>query len=213
MIPWQQITFVGDSVLTMPAAAAIVIWLLAGGAGRMAWSWCLLFGSGIFLVVATKIAFIGWGIGIPGLDFTGISGHAMRACAILPVIAVLLLQQLRPAWRTAGVLMATALALMVSLSRLVLHYHSTSEVVAGVALGMLVAIAFIRGMEGQRGFQLQHWVVGLTMLGLVPSSYAEPAPTQQWMTTVALYLSGHERPYVRKSNGELARAASPTSTQ
>src|SRR5690606_16724813 len=86
------ITFMGDSIVTLPIAAAIAIWLLAAGAWRAALAWCVMFGTSLTLVAATKIAFIGWGIGIPGLDFTGISGHAMRACAVLPVAAFLLLR-------------------------------------------------------------------------------------------------------------------------
>lgn len=211
MISWQLITFIGDSVITMPAAAAIVLWLISAGAWRMALSWCLLFGGALTIVLATKIAFIGWGIGIPGLDFTGISGHAMRACAVLPVIAYLLLQHARPPVRICGVLLGFAAALMIGLSRLVLHVHSASEVVTGIGLGTLVAIAFIRQSEGQPGLHLQRWVVGLTMLGLVPTTHAQPAPTHQWVTTVALYLSGHDRPFVRKPNGELARAPGNTS--
>jgi membrane-associated phospholipid phosphatase len=210
MIPWHLITFVGDSLITVPAAAAIVLWLISAGAWRMAFYWCLLFGGGCFVVVASKIAFIGWGLGLPGLDFTGVSGHAMRACAILPVLGWLLLRPVSPTLRKTGMALAVGLATLISISRLVLHYHSLSEVVTGIGLGMLVAIAFIKRFEHSPGLRLQRWVVGLTILWLIPSTYAEPAPTQRWMTSVALYLSGHDRPYMRKPNGGLARAPAET---
>ncbi|MDB5798361.1 MAG: rane-associated phospholipid phosphatase [Paucimonas sp.] len=206
MLSWQHLTFIGDSVITLPAAAAIIVWLLAAGAWRLALTWTTLLGSALFLVLATKVAFIGWGIGIPALDFTGISGHAMRACAVLPVLAYLLFQQARASVRALGVLAAFCFGLVISLSRLVLHFHSASEVVSGIGLGTLVAVNFLRHSAGQPALQLQRWVVGLTMLALVPSSYAEPSQSQRWVTKVALYLSGHDRPYVRKANGELARA-------
>ncbi len=205
MIPWHSITFIGDSLITMPAAAAIVLWLASAGAWRMAFTWCVLFGAGSFVVLASKIAFIGWGIGIPGLDFTGVSGHAMRACAILPVLGWLLLRSAAPGWRKTGMLLATALAMLISVSRLVLHFHSLSEVVTGVGLGLLVAITFIKRFEHSPDLRLQRWVVGLTMLSLIPTTYAEPAPTQRWVTSMALYLSGHDRPYVRKADGEFTR--------
>lgn len=205
MILWHPITFLGDSIVTMPVAAALAVWLVTAGAWRMALTWCALFGSGLFLVLATKVAFIGWGLGIPELDFTGISGHAMRACAVYPAVAAVLLTHVRAPLRLAGVLAACALALLVSISRLVLHYHSPSEVVAGIGLGMLLATAFVRQFEGEPRLQLQRWVIGLTMLGLIPSAYAQPAPTQQWVTSVALYLSGHDRPYVRKPHARLVR--------
>lgn len=213
MIPWHSLTFVGDSLITMPAALAIILWLATAGAWRLALNWCVLFGLGSFVVLASKIAFIGWGISLPGLDFTGVSGHAMRACAVLPVLAWLLLQSAGPALRRTGLLLAMTLALLISISRLVLHFHSLSEVVTGIGLGTLVSIAFIRRFQGCPSLRLQRWVVGLTILGLIPSTYAEPAPTQQWLTHMALYLSGHDRPYVRKSNGKLVRAEAPSETR
>ena len=213
MIPWQFITFLGDSIVTMPAAAAVTVWLVSAGAWRSAISWSLWFGFGLALVLATKIAFIGWGFALAGLDFTGISGHAMRAAAVMPVVAYLLLQRRDRRLCVCGVLVGVAAAGMVGLSRVVLHYHSPSEVIAGIALGTLVAMAFIWRSEGQPGLHLRRWVVGLTLLGLVPSAYAEPAPTKQWVTTLALYLSGNDRPYIRTPDGKLARAPAPRRDQ
>lgn len=210
MIPWQHLTFIGDSILTMPAAAAIAVWLITAGAWRMALFWSLMFGGALALVLATKIAFIGWGIGLHGLDFTGISGHATRACAVLPVLAWLPLRQARHGVRTTFVIAACLLGLAIALSRLVLHYHSASEVITGIGLGTLVAVATIRRLQGHPGLQLQRWVVGLTMLALVPSTSAQPAPTSQWVTAVALYLSGNDRPYVRGHHGGLVRAPAPS---
>jgi hypothetical protein len=40
------------------------------------------------LVTATKMAFMGFGWGIASIDFTDMSGHAMLAAAIYPVLAV-----------------------------------------------------------------------------------------------------------------------------
>jgi hypothetical protein len=76
----------------MPAALIITIWLLTGRLWHLAALWCLLFGIAMLAVVATKIAFLGWGIGSEALDFTGISGHAARATAIFPVLFYLGLQ-------------------------------------------------------------------------------------------------------------------------
>ena len=104
MIPWMEITRFGGIVVTAPAAAAITAWLMMGRAWRLAAWWCVLFIGGMALVVATKIAFIGWGLGIQALDYTGISGHAMRATAVYPVLFYLVLLRRAPsgacwAWR------------------------------------------------------------------------------------------------------------------
>ncbi|HEY3433373.1 MAG TPA: hypothetical protein VGK09_12575 [Rhodocyclaceae bacterium] len=46
----------------------------------------------LFLVIAVtliiKVMFPGWGLGIPFLDFSGISGHALLAAPQLPELTV-----------------------------------------------------------------------------------------------------------------------------
>lgn len=201
MFLWHKITFVGDSVVLLPAGLVILAWLAAGRAWRMAFLWSLLFASGLLVVLATKIAFIGWGLGIESLDFTGVSGHAMRASAVFPVIAWLFLQRSSSRARIAGTLLGIAVGLLITVSRVVLHYHSLSEAVSGWMLGSLAAFTFIRVGQGLPRPQVNRWLIALAMMGLLPTSYAEPAPTSQWMNAVALYLSGHDRPYVRSPTG------------
>ncbi|MFC6518687.1 hypothetical protein ACFQAT_01865 [Undibacterium arcticum] len=84
----MKITSVGGITVMAPAAIAITVWLVVERSWRVALWWCLLFAAGMGLVVATKIAFIGWGIGIRSLDFTGFSGHSMRATAVIPVLFI-----------------------------------------------------------------------------------------------------------------------------
>jgi membrane-associated phospholipid phosphatase len=198
MIPWVRITSFGDTVVMLPAAAIIAVWLIAGGACRMAVWWCLLFTFGLVLVAATKIAFVGWGISISGLDFTGISGHAMRATAIFPVIFYLALRKSPPLARISGVLLGGMIGVLIGMSRIVLNTHSVSEVIAGCVLGGVIGLGFIRisNRLPKKPF-LNPRIIALSLLALLPTSYAEPAPTNQWINAVALYLSGHDTPYVR----------------
>ncbi len=83
MIPWTKIVHVGDTAIMIPAAAAVMVYLISCRAWRMAWWWCLLFTTGICLVAATKIAFLAWGTGIHTIDFKALSGHATST--ILPL--------------------------------------------------------------------------------------------------------------------------------
>src|SRR5436309_8127839 len=105
MISWVKIIHVGDIGVMIPAAAAIMAYLVIGRVWRMAWRWCLLFTLGISLVVISKIAFLGWGCGIRALDFKALSGHATSATAVIPVTLYLLLQRAQPMMRTFGVLL------------------------------------------------------------------------------------------------------------
>ena len=84
-INWGFITDFGDSAVTVPIALAVVAWLLASHAWRGAASWSLLFGAGAFSVFCTKVAYAGWDIGVPQIDFTGVSGHAFTSTSVFTV--------------------------------------------------------------------------------------------------------------------------------
>lgn len=201
MIPWNQISMFGDSVVTLPAAAAIMVWLIAGRAWNMALWWGSLFAAGLILVAATKVAFIGWGIGISAIDFAGISGHSMRASAILPVLFYLLLHRSMPLLRDGGVVLGLLLGALMGISRVAVGAHSVSEAVAGCLLGGAIGLGFILLSKPLPKPHLNRFLIAFSLFGLLPTSYAEPAPTDHWLQAVALYLSGHERPYVRDEDG------------
>ncbi|MFT5532161.1 MAG: membrane-associated phospholipid phosphatase [Burkholderiaceae bacterium] len=197
MATWFRVTSFGDSIVTIPAAAAIILWLLSGRAWRMAAWWSGLFGAGLVLVVATKIAFIGWGVGIASIDFTGISGHAMRATAVLPIIGCLAFNGSRLRIRLAGFAAGLAIALLISVSRVVVDAHSVSEAASGALLGTAISSAFMRVTSSVIRPTINGWLVVLSLAGLFWVSSAEPAPTQEILTDLALKLSGHERPFTR----------------
>ncbi|MGL6071912.1 hypothetical protein, partial [Craterilacuibacter sp.] len=108
---WQTLTNFGDSAVMIPAALAIGLWQLQRRAWPQLLGWCLLLGAGGLLVLSSKLAFIGWGIGIPVLRFTGFSGHAFLSAAILPVLGWLLLEGYQAGRGRSGVLLGMALAL------------------------------------------------------------------------------------------------------
>lgn len=208
MIPWNAITFVGDSVVLLPVAALMLVWMVLGGAWRMAFWWSMLFGVGLTLVAATKIAFIGWGLGLGRFDYTGLSGHAMRAAAVLPVLG----WALQAGWparqdgksRLLTIALGVAAGVLVAISRVVLHEHSISETVLGWVLGSVTAFGFIALAQSRHRPRRNPWIVALSMVAMLPVSYAEPAPTNRWITAAALFLSGHDRPYVRGERRPLA---------
>lgn len=199
MIPWSKITLFGDVTITSLVALAIGVMLLADGEKRLALWWMLLFSAGMALVAATKIAYIGCGIGVGlgPLHFSGISGHAMRAAAVPPVLLYLMLKKASPTSRMFGVLCGYGVAMLIGVSRLAVHVHSVSEVVTGWMLGGLVSAAFIRLASPLRKSVFTRFRVSLILLALLPAPYVRPAPTQDWLVSMTLYISGHDRPYQR----------------
>ena len=79
--------------------------------------WALLFGGVGAIVCASKLAFMGWGIGIRELDFTGFSGHSALSASIWPVMMWLLTGRFSTAVRKTAVLSGYALALLIGYSR------------------------------------------------------------------------------------------------
>lgn len=189
MISWALFTKLADSNFTMPLAALLAIWLAGARAWRPFFLWCLLFGSGILLVVASKIAYIGWGIGIAALDFTGISGHAMRATAIAPALIYILMQKQTPRLQIAGLLCGIGFGIAIGISRLAIHVHSVFEVISGCLLGAFIGLVFVWLIRDRKvSFDRRLLLIG--MLALLPVLSLKPAPTDSWMEGVARYLGG-----------------------
>lgn len=201
MLNWISITRLADTAVMLPAAILCLIWLLMSGATRLALWWSALLCGGLAFVAVTKIAFLGWGIGIPTLDFTGISGHAMRATAIMPVLLYLVFINASRRLRQGAVITGMAFGVLIGVSRLMVHAHSPSEAVAGCLLGALVSTAFIGMMVVQTRpaseLTKSAHALPLLLLLLLPIFTAKPAPTERWLHSVAMTLSGHEKLYSR----------------
>lgn len=195
---WNGISFAADMSLMGPAGVAIALWLLVSRQWRLVLSWSLWYGGGLLLVVLSKLAFIGWGVGSSALDFTGFSGHAMRAGAVFPVLMYVILQRAPQRWRHAGVLLGVGFAVLVAISRVMVHAHSVSEAVSGCVLGLAMAFGFIWTARGVVHFAISRALVLASMAVMVLLSFkAEPMPTEQWLQKLALALSGHERVFTR----------------
>ena len=200
----------------LPAAAAIAAWLLAARAWRSFWVWCWLFGGALLLVTASKIAFAGWGIGIEALDFRGFSGHAMRAAAIIPLLFYLVSQQQTALIRRTAAVFGMCLAILISLSRVLLDFHSVSEALSGWLMGSFVCLAFIWQAERLPKPALNRALITASFLMLLATSFAKPIPTQWLIQEAAQLLTGHaamaaesRRHAVEKSSERLGNQPAP----
>ena len=197
---WVMITNLGDSGLMLPAVAIIFVWLLDARAAARGLVWLVLCGVAIALVAITKIAFLGWGIGIAALDFTGISGHSTLSMMVLTAAALLISTGWRRTPRAIAILGGVSLALAIAWSRVHLGFHSWSEAVAGVLLGSVVAACFALTLRAGPKLRPRHralLVLALMLPFLV--LYGRRAPGEALLTTIALKLSGHPCPYSRLS--------------
>lgn len=140
---WSQLIHIGDLPLTLAAAAAIAAWMLAARAWRLAFWWSLLFGLGIAVVAASKVAFLVWGATPSEFAFRTLSGHATGVTAVSTILLYLIVRHrqegLRKAAIVAGLVLGAAMVAM-----LVFHdEHSVAEAAAGWVIGALVSVGGI----------------------------------------------------------------------
>jgi membrane-associated phospholipid phosphatase len=195
---WHLLTRLGEAQILLPAAAVVVLVLLRQGSSRrLVGLWLALLAAAVAVTTATKLAFIGWGLGSSALDFTGVSGHAMFAAAVIPLLLAALVpaQPLQGRWlAVAG---GVALALLVGWSRLEVQAHTVSEVLAGVVLGGAVS-ATVLWRERLPQLRLNAWLpLGMALWLLLTPSYAPPSHSHDMVTRLALVLSGHLVPHTR----------------
>ena len=196
---WRALTWFGDSGLLLPAAVLILLWLASA---RRTWPsaglWLLSFGAASLVVLASKLAFLGWGIGSASLNFTGFSGHTMLSAAVWPVALWLVASRATHRTRVALAVLGWALAAAIGVSRMALYAHSWSEVAGGYALGVLASAAFLAAQHRMPHPALRSSMVVVSLLA--PLVYQQPgnaAPTQGLLESMAVRMAGIERPYTR----------------
>jgi membrane-associated phospholipid phosphatase len=180
----------------VPTAAIIGVWLYMSQGRAAALLWLGLFSAAGFLVVATKVAFLGFGLGWRRFDFTGISGHSMMSMAVFPV-ALQLLGGTMPAKRWLLLPLGAAFALLIAVSRVQIGVHSPAEVFTGIVLGGGVALLFmlVAKVPPERMKALP--LISAGLLAVFLAGYGHPAPSQDFVTRLALAVSGRSAPYTK----------------
>ena len=206
---WQLITHLGSASLLMPILAITATGLWRAGQENAVRVWLMALALGVAITVASKILFLGWGMGIAFLDFTGVSGHTLLASSILPVLFFSVEGGTKPRVRTVSLWLGLAFSLAVGISRIVLGMHSPSEVVAGWLLGLAISGAVLKALENlgpRQGYMLLPFLVLFLAFGSTTSSYL---PTHDMEIRLALLLSGRDKPFTRAHLASAARAAKP----
>lgn len=206
---WHAITRFGEAGILLPSALLIAGWLaLRGRQLRPALAWLVPLGVAVAVTTASKIAFLGFGLGIAALDFTGFSGHSMFAAALYPMLGFGIACGWSRRGRAAAVAAGYLLALLVAVSRYKIGAHSPAECLLGFGLGALasgVALVVIDG--GVRPMLPTLLFAGVAAWFLVALVPGEPVlPSHQMVTWVSLKLSGRAQPFTR---ADLHRQAAP----
>ncbi|AWH53277.1 phosphoesterase PA-phosphatase [Stenotrophomonas sp. ESTM1D_MKCIP4_1] len=210
MTLWETLSALGDSRALLPLA--VVLALFAPPAHhRLLCRWAAAVALVAVATLASKIAFMGWGLGIESVDFTGISGHAAMSSTLYPVAFWLLAsgRSRHPrAWAVAG----AGLALAIAWSRVPLRAHSLSEIIIGLSLGMAASAWVLRGLRAPAGLmpvRIRGVLLAIAVAAAVPILLAD-LHTHDLVKATAKALSGRERALERH---DLRRHAPPAHRQ
>ena len=199
---WPVVTRLGEAQILLPTVALLAVWFARRGRSlRLVAMWLLGLGGAIGLTVLSKVAFMGYGWGWAPLDYTGISGHSMFAASVYPLAGIAVLHAVAGPraldWRSAGLALGCAVALLVGASRVAVGAHSVFEVLVGLGVGGLVSLAALSAgrLPAVRPalwlpLALAAW------LGVTPA-HAPPSTTHGLVTQLALQVSGRSAPYTR----------------
>ena len=195
---WTYITHFGAAGLLAPLTALVAAGLWIGGQRAALAIWMTALALGAVLVLTTKIAFMGWGIGSAAFDFTGISGHATLATSIIPVALALLLTRSHSRTRLLGLALGLLVGALVSWSRVRVGAHSASEALVGFALGAAISVLAVRVLQPPRS-AAPRWVAAAGLASMLTFHQALPdqIPTHRWEQRIAMSLSGRSVPYSR----------------
>jgi membrane-associated phospholipid phosphatase len=195
---WHWLTRLGEIQILMPGALLALLALARRSdthALAIRWLSGLLLGA--LITTGSKLAFIGWGLGVAELDFTGFSGHAMFAAAIYPMLLGTLNSRLPPGSQKLAIGLGFALAGMVGVSRIMVGAHSGSEVLAGLALGTAVSFFALARSPLPRATVGPLIPALVALWFLLSPVHAPTLQTHSLVTRLSLLMSGHQHPYTR----------------
>lgn len=194
---WQLITHFGESAFLLPCACFLYAWMRWHGATGVARQWMLAFTATALVVLASKLAFMGWGIGSASLNFTGFSGHAMMAASILPLACYIAMPDRRPGLGLLAALGGVLMALAVGVSRLALQAHSLSEVASGLTLGFLVSLPIVVRHGVPRSPRTMLAMCAMLAALIVLPTGGLAGATDVMVQELAMFLSGRDHLYHR----------------
>lgn len=184
----------GDSRLLLPMAAVLLFagWRV-GTVWHVRWAMALMVVG--LVVLASKLAFLGWGIGVASLDFTGFSGHAAMSAVVWPMAAFIAATTHR-AGKWAAML-GFALAAAVGYSRIPLNAHSWSEVVSGGLLGALGSVWVLCAATTDSRRPHTRWAALALVIGCAIPVIFPQVRTHQIVVQIAKTLSGATKEFDR----------------
>jgi len=140
------LTDFADQAVVLPLAFIVCLSLAAAGWRRGALAWAVAVPGTLLAVMAGKLMVVACGHMLPLHGLKSPSGHTASAAVVYGgLLAMLLPEPARGARRWFAVLLLAAVfAVLFGGTRLALHVHTRSDVLAGACLGVAGALALAR---------------------------------------------------------------------
>jgi membrane-associated phospholipid phosphatase len=186
---WQFITHLGSASLLLPFFGIALIELWFSRQKSAIYLWIVALAIGVIVTLISKIRFLGWEFGIASLNFTGISGHAILATSIIPIVAYAFSGVFNEKTKNIGFWIGLILSHFVGISRIILGMHRLSEVVSGWIIGLTVGVFALSAMKyHQQRYAYLHLTIMVFLIAL-GSTTPNYLPTHDLEIKLALYLS------------------------
>lgn len=184
----QALTDLGDSIITLPIATFVLIWLAVWGDRRNALVWLAALIACGAVTAALKVYFKA--CPVPGLELDSPSGHTSMSLYVYGGLTLITAAQFRRWRRYAALTVGGLLILLIASSRAVLEYHSTLEVIIGLVIGAAALALFWLPYRGHRPARMP--VSPLWVAALVPIAFlsGHSISAEGLLHRIALYLHG-----------------------
>jgi membrane-associated phospholipid phosphatase len=164
----NTITHLGDAALLIPAAVCLVAYLGYRHFQSHALLWLTTLALCGFLTLALKVIFSACGDELRILAINSPSGHTSLSLTFYGCAAVMASVDKTRARQLAVLAAGAGLALVIALTRIVVHAHSTREVLTGLLVGGLCVAWFGKRYYALRPVALPWpaFVAGVVLLAI-----------------------------------------------
>lgn len=141
---FDLVTDLGDATLLAPASALLLIYLLCLKATRTATIWLTTVALCAALTIALKLVFLACAPYVPLLAIRSPSGHTSMSMTFYGCWALMVAGNKDQLTRIALLSVGLTLVICVAVTRVIIHAHTPSEVLAGFFIGA-ICVAWFRG--------------------------------------------------------------------
>ena len=195
MLPnfWNFITDFGDTAVTLPLAALMLVFLLFSGWRRAALSLAIaLAACGVAIGIA-KLALESCGEPLLHTQITSPSGHAAVSATVYGSLAMLFADSSAAGRRWVPIAGAGLLLAAIAVSRIILDAHSLSEVAVGLAIGLAALALFYRYLEAGPTVAIRGLWLALGAVSVIALMHGARWPIEAFIRAI-VHLIRHNVP-------------------